>query len=42
MCVFCMFYVDLELEGQEKLEGSYSFEHKLFRVGLQETNNCFF
>ena len=42
MCVLCMFYVDLEFGGQNKLKGRDFFEKKLVRVGLQETNNFFF
>ena len=37
-----MFYVDWELGGWKILKGRDSFEQKLVRVGLQETNNFFF
>ena len=42
MCVLCMFFDDLELEGQRKIKGRDFSEQKLVRVGLQETNNFFF
>ena len=39
MCVLCMFYIDWELGGRKKLEGSIFLNKKLVRVGLQEINN---